>query len=551
MADNVTAEAVVSAGVVFAADDASSVFWPYTKMAYGADNTQTLVTAANGLPVQNDSSNTFNVATTAQVPGTGATQLGKAIDTAVGSTDTGVAILAKHQAAGARLTTATLDYDTPRLSEYGGLLTEPEQHFVIDDMNNLVGFGGMWAAIDSDTTGVAVTTKHILGTKSIEFDKVNGAADSGIGGVTKALTSINLDGASPHDLLNCIVRIEAVDDIDDGTSYFFLRLGTDSTDYNEWRIDGTEFTANIWETVAMEIGDASYTGQGGAGITWTAITYIAVGFQFDAAGDLEPNIAVDEISFHTNQHVNAAVNAEITSSVASANVNLQKVAGSPATKSSGNVGQGTQRVTLADDDTNALKITNAVEIMDDWDETNRAAVNLIPSAVGVLGGTGTDAANVLRVSLATDIALPAGSATIGVVDLGSTDNAVLDDIAAKLAPNATNGHSFYLNQDTSAKAEIKGGAGTLYWIQCSSIDATPVYLNLYDALATNVTLGSTTPSLQFIIPSQGDANGSGFTINFGQLGIQFATGITVAAATTTGGSTDPGTNVVITNIGFE
>ncbi len=138
---------------------------------------------------------------------------------------------------------------------------------------------------------------------------------------------------------------------------------------------------------------------------------------------------------------------------------------------------------------------------------------------------------------------------IGDVNLGATDNAVIDDIAAKLAPHTTNGATPYLNQDTSAIDAVKGSAGTIYWITCVSTDATPVYLNLYDS--TSATLGSTTPTNQFIVPSQGDANGAGFTINFGPFGIQYSTGIQVAAATTYNGSTDPGTNVVITNIGFE
>lgn len=140
---------------------------------------------------------------------------------------------------------------------------------------------------------------------------------------------------------------------------------------------------------------------------------------------------------------------------------------------------------------------------------------------------------------------------IGDVNLGATDNAVLDDIAAKLAPNTTNGHSFYLNQDTNAVASVKASAGTIYWIQCSTTDATPVYLNLYNVASGSVTLGTTTPSMQFIIPAQSDGNGAGGFFNFGPLGIQFGTAITVAAATTYNGLTDPGANVVITNIGYE
>ena len=393
MVDNVTADAG-SGGATFAADDIGGVHYPRTKLVVGADGTNDGdVASGNPLPVDviaalpagtaaigklaaNSGVDIGDVDVTSQIPGTAATNLGKAIDTAVGATDTGVAMLAKHAAAAARLATAENDYDGPRLSEFGALLTEPEQHLIIDDMDNLAGFGGTWAAITNDTTGIASSTKHVLGSASIEFDKVNGAADSQIGGITKALTAVNLDGASPHDILQTVVYVGATTEIDDGSSYFFLRLGTDATDYNEWRIPGTEFTAGIWEAVAMEIGDASFAGQGGAGITWSAITYIAVGFFFDDVDDTLANIYVDEISFHTNQHVNAAINAEITSSISTANINLAKVAGSPATKSSGNVGAGTQRVTLATDDVNAAAIKTATELLDDVVHVDDAAFTL-------------------------------------------------------------------------------------------------------------------------------------------------------------------------------
>ncbi len=124
--------------------------------------------------------------------------------------------------------------------------------------------------------------------------------------------------------------------------------------------------------------------------------------------------------------------------------------------------------------------------------------------------------------------------------------------AAKLAPNTTNGHTPYLNQDTSAVASIKASAGTIYWIAAFNTHTAPMYLNLYDVASGSVTLGTTTPDLQFVVPSQGTtALGAGFTINFGPLGIQFGTAITVASATTFGGSTDPGANLVLCNVGFE
>ena len=73
------------------------------------------------------------------------------------------------------------------------------------------------------------------------------------------------------------------------------------------------------------------------------------------------------------------------------------------------------------------QIATAVEVIDDWDETNRAAVNLIASQVGISAGSGTVAANSPRVVLATDVALPAGTNAIGKlsanngIDIGSVN----------------------------------------------------------------------------------------------------------------------------------
>lgn len=571
MADDIVLSAGTADGARIRTDeDGNSDHWQYIKVAFGPDNTQTIVTASTGLPV--------NVL--AQVPGTGATSLGKAIDTAVGATDTGVAILAKHAAASARLSTAENDYDVPRLSEFGALLTEPEQHFVIDDMNNLLGFGGTWAAINNDTTGVASSTTHVLGSASVEFDKVDGAVDSGIGGVTKALTSINLDGASPHDILQCVTFVSSIAALDGGSAFFFLRLGTNNTAYNEWRIPGTAFTAGVWETVAMEIGDASHTGQTGVGIDWAAITYIAVGFSFDAVGDTLANILVDEISFHTNQHVNAAINAEISSSVSTANINLAKVAGSPATKSSGNVGAGTQRVTIADDDTNLAAIKTAIEgtLTVGGTVTADAGTNLNTSALlttaahdAALGTAGTADAQVRSVQgiasmtpLLVDatgqgdipitldseaVVLGAGTAAFG--KLSANTGVDIGDVDVTSLPNAigTGGSKVFHNADLNTDVEITDTAiSTVYWIHCMNITAALAYLSIWDADSADIALGVDAATYQFIVPTQGDTNGAGFTINFGPHGIAHTTGLSIGAATTAGGSTDP--NGVSVTVGY-
>jgi len=61
--------------------------------------------------------------------------------------------------------------------------------------------------------------------------------------------------------------------------------------------------------------------------------------------------------------------------------------------------------------------TTALQIMDDWDESDRAKVNLIVGQAGIAAGTGTDGATVPRVTLATNVGLPAGTNNIGDVDV--------------------------------------------------------------------------------------------------------------------------------------
>jgi hypothetical protein len=71
--------------------------------------------------------------------------------------------------------------------------------------------------------------------------------------------------------------------------------------------------------------------------------------------------------------------------------------------------------------------TTALQIMDDWDESDRAKVNPIAGQAGIAGGTGVDGATVPRVTLATNVALPTGANAIGKlaansgIDIGDVD----------------------------------------------------------------------------------------------------------------------------------
>ena len=65
----------------------------------------------------------------------------------------------------------------------------------------------------------------------------------------------------------------------------------------------------------------------------------------------------------------------------------------------------------------AAAIAASASVLDDWDESDRAKVNPVVGSAGLAGGAGVDAANALRVSIATNTPLPAGTNNIGDVDV--------------------------------------------------------------------------------------------------------------------------------------
>lgn len=288
---------------------------------------------------------------------TSASGLAKAIDNVAGATDVGVAMLAKHVSNSAKIVPAAGDYDVVQIDDLGGLQVRPEQHNIFDEMDVTTD----WTVLGNDTINLATTKKHVLGTDALTFDKTDGGANTVFAGIQKTITSIDLGSIAPHDIIQTIVYIPDLNLVD----YAFVRIGTDSTNYNEWRVPDTSLTDATFETLALNIGDASHAGITGDGWTSAAITYIAVGVAFDAEGNALAGIIFDELSFHTNQHTSASLNAEVSSEVSSANINLHKVGGSPTNKGAGNVGNGSQRIVIATDDINVALISAGYNVAHD------------------------------------------------------------------------------------------------------------------------------------------------------------------------------------------
>ncbi len=152
--------------------------------------------------------------------------------------------------------------------------------------------------------------------------------------------------------------------------------------------------------------------------------------------------------------------------------------------------QTTHLATIAGDTT---AIETAIQIMDDWDETDRAKVNLIAAQAGITGAAGAVAANTPRVTLASDDpavaslqildnaisgsemqvdvvgALPAGTNNIGDVDvltIAAGDNNIgnVDIVTVPADP-------FGANADAAATAGSTGSIQAKLRLMTSQLDA--------------------------------------------------------------------------------
>lgn len=72
-----------------------------------------------------------DVDVTSVIPGTGATNLGKAISSPVGGTDTGVLILGVHDAEASKIAVAEEDYDHLHIGELGGAYLSSQNNITI------------------------------------------------------------------------------------------------------------------------------------------------------------------------------------------------------------------------------------------------------------------------------------------------------------------------------------------------------------------------------------------------------------------------------------
>jgi hypothetical protein len=150
--------------------------------------------------------------------------------------------------------------------------------------------------------------------------------------------------------------------------------------------------------------------------------------------------------------------------------------------------------------------------------------------------TGTRSATTQRVTIATDDVVPASQSGTWTVQPGNTANTT--PWLVTTAGVVGGGRTPFTGSIAATLTLIKSSQAELGGWFIFNPNATTAYLQLFNAASTGaVTLGTTAPTLSLGIPAGGGANLASPN------GIQFSSGIVIAATTTRAGSTGPASTV--------
>ena len=298
-----------------------------------------------------------SVDVTSVIPGVAATNLGKAVNSTAGATDTGVAALGVYTPDTQGVSTVNAgDYATLNIDDKGRLRVSPGAWVIIDGFDDITGFTG----IDTDTTNIQQSTNHVRGTHAVQFDIVNSPANNTLGMIQRAIPAINLTNLTTGaTYLQANVFLPSVANV----SAVVFRIGTDASNYNSWRIplQGSSPTAGKWQIYRAAVGssDASV----GAGWDVSAITYVAAGVELSGTNATLSGVVFDTLVATGGQVNSSDTTTEITTSVSSNKIDLTKIAGNNIEVNSGVATSSTQRVAIATDDPNLSAINATAQTL--------------------------------------------------------------------------------------------------------------------------------------------------------------------------------------------
>jgi len=155
---------------------------------------------------------------------------------------------------------------------------------ILDDMDAT----GNWSVLGNDTTNLETTRNHITGAHALRFDKANGAANTVIAGIERTVPGIDLDQMHIRDLVMWNVHLTTLANVE----YTFVRLGTDASNYNEFRYPDFKMQSDVYQLCKVPLAQAITVGD-----AWdeTNITYMAVGVAFDLETNTLADITIDKM----------------------------------------------------------------------------------------------------------------------------------------------------------------------------------------------------------------------------------------------------------------
>ena len=196
-----------------------------------------------------------------------------------------------------------------------------------------------------------------------------------------------------------------------------------------------------------------------------------------------------------------------------------------------------------------------------WQATQAVSLALLPAlaaGTNVIGHvvvdtapttavTGTFYQATQPVSIATAPVLVAGSAIIGKVGIDQTTIGTTNGVTP--VPAVNSGWLFsYRSALAATVVQIKGGAATFGgYINLFNPNTATTYIQVFNKLSANVTLGTTAPDFVITLPGIATASATGSDRNLEMThGVALSTGYSVAATTTATGLTAPASAAVAT-----
>ncbi len=161
----------------------------------------------------------------------------------------------------------------------------------IEQFESATGF----TVLGDDTVNLATTTRRVRGAAALEFDKFDGTANTKLAGASKTI-DVKLDQYPPFFSIAWYCYVSALTNVD----YAFVRIGTDSSNYVEYRFPDTSMTAAVFSFCNTKL--CEFSAIAGTGCDFSNIDYLVVGVAFDAEGDALADIAIDSLGVIPSVH---------------------------------------------------------------------------------------------------------------------------------------------------------------------------------------------------------------------------------------------------------